>query len=138
MTSQETPQKRYSLFVLAVLLLVFAGAAFVLASGSFAIRSLGLVAILISVWLVRASNVRSRPGVELAGTGATGDRTSKRLGLVIWAVGAGSLLAAGASYYYLRNDALNGYHQVLPVYVFAGVGVACAVIWGYMAVKLLQ
>lgn len=138
MTSQEAPQKRYSLFVLAVLLLVFAGAAFVMASTSLAIRSLGLAAILVSVWLFRVSNVRGRTGNGVAGVEGTRATASKRLGVFVWVAGVGSLLAAVASHIYLRNDALNGYHQVLPVYVFASVGLACAVIWGYMAVKLLQ
>jgi hypothetical protein len=138
MTSQESPQKRYSLFGLAVLLLLFAGATFVMASTSFAIHSLGVVAILVSVWLVRVSKVRGRPGNRVAGIEGTKGTTSKRLGVFVWAAGAGSLLAEVASYIYLRNDTLNGYHQVLPVYIFAGVGLACALIWGYIALKLLQ
>ena len=124
--------------VLAVLLLAFACAMFIVASNSFTMRSLGIVAILVSVWLVRVSNVHSRPSPGLAGDEGTSTRTSKRLGRVEWVVGPLSLLAAGASYLYLRNDALNGYQQVLPVYVFAGVGLVCTVIWGYLAVKLLR
>jgi hypothetical protein len=136
MMSEKILQKRYSLFVLAVLLLMLAFAAFVLASNSFAIRSLAIVALLLSVWLVRVSNVHRRSNPERSG--GTGAAMVRRIGPRAWAVGAGCLLAAVIAYLYLRKDALNGYHQVLPVYVFAGVGLVCAVVWGYIAAKLLH
>lgn len=138
MTSQGVPQKRYNLLALAVLLLALACALFVTAPNSFMMRSLGLVAILVSVWLVRVSNVHSQASNGSKGDEETGSATGKRLGGVDWIVGVTSLLAAGAAYLYLRNDALTGYHQILPVYVFAGVGVVCMVVWGYLAVKLLR
>jgi hypothetical protein len=136
MMSENLPQKRYSVFVLAILLLLFACVAFILESSSFGIRSLGLAAILVSVWLVRVSNIHRRSN-RVSG-GAANVKTGKNIGTIWWIAGVGCLLAAGAAYFYLYSDALNGYHQVLPVYVFAGVGLACAVVWGYIAVKLLQ
>ena len=137
MMDEKMLKKRYGLFALAVLLLAFACAAFVLAPNNFAIRLLGIAAIVVSVWLVRRSGIHTQSR-GLVSSGGTTARAGSRLGIVGWAAGVGSLLAAGASYFYLRNDALHGYHQVSPVYVFAGVGLACAVIWGYIAVKLLQ
>lgn len=136
MTSEIRPQKKYSLFVLAILLLALACVAFVFASNDFGIRALGLVAILASGWLIRISNVHRSSNSGNSGSARV--TKSKRIGSIWWAAGAGCLLAAGGSYLYLRNDALNGYHQVLPVFVFAGVGLACAVVWGYIAVRILQ
>jgi hypothetical protein len=132
------PEKKYSLFGLAVLLLAFACVTFILAFNNLALRSAGLLAILASVSLVRASNVHRRPGLEMANRPGMSIGTVKRLGCGDWTIGILSVLAAGASYLYLRNDALNGYHQVFPVYVFAAVGVVCMVVWGYLAVKLLR
>lgn len=80
MTSDEKPQKRYSLFVLAILLLAFAGVAFVFAPHSFAVRTLVLGAIMISGWLVRVSNVRQ--GSNRQGGQTTTATTSKRVGVL--------------------------------------------------------
>lgn len=127
-----------SRFLLAVLLLVFACATFVLAADDFEVRLAALMAVLLGVWLIRSSNVHDRPDPELENGGGMSPGTRKRLGRTGWTVGVVSLLAAGVSYFYLQSDAHNGYHQVLAVYVFAGVGLACTVIWGYLAVKLLR
>lgn len=134
MISENMPHKRYSLFVLAVLLFVIACGAFVLAPNNFGIRASGIVALLISVWLVRVSNVHRQQSLR----SGTNVESGKGIGPIWWAAGLGCLLAAGGAYLYLSRDALNGYHQVLPVYIFTVVGLACAVVWGCIAVKLLQ
>jgi len=36
----------------------------------------------------------------------------------------------------LYMDALRGYHETWPVYLFASVGVVCAVVWSYLAARL--
>lgn len=126
-----SPWKKYGFRFVAVFLIVAGGAAFLIAPNSFAIRSLGVAGILAGAWLIRVAGRGDT--ANGAGTG-----TSRRLGLGASAAGAGSLVAAGASYLLLRHDALSGYHQLLPVFLFASVGLACAVIWGYIAVKLLQ
>jgi hypothetical protein len=55
-----------------------------------------------------------------------------------WAVGIGLVPAVAVSYLYLYRDAVHGGHEVLPVYVFAGVALACAVVWPYIATKILR
>ena len=55
----------------------------------------------------------------------------------MWTVGVALLLLAGASFFYLYQDALHGYQEALPVYVFAGVGLACALVWSYLVSKVL-
>ncbi|MFZ1974392.1 MAG: hypothetical protein WAU89_16225 [Candidatus Acidiferrales bacterium] len=41
------------------------------------------------------------------------------------------------SYLYLYHDAIHGYHEALPVYVFAGVGLACTIVWAYLVAKMV-
>ena len=138
MVFRKTAKKRYGPFVLAILLLVFACTSFVLQFNNFAMCALGLVAILVSVWLVRVSKVHTRSSTGLETGGGNSAGTSKRLQLIRSAVGVASLLAMGASYLYLYNDAVDGYHRTFPVYVFGGTWLAGAVIWGYLAVRILS
>lgn len=56
-TAQTATRKRYSLLVLAMLLLLLAGAALFLGSHNIAIRALGSLGCLVSVYLVRISKV---------------------------------------------------------------------------------
>jgi hypothetical protein len=53
------------------------------------------------------------------------------------AVGIVLLMAVGFSFHYLYRDALDGYHEVAPVYVFASVGIACTAVWAYAIAKIL-
>jgi hypothetical protein len=49
------------------------------------------------------------------------------------------LLAAwGFSFLYLYRDAVHGYQQILPVYLFAGFGLGCAVLWPYLISKAVS
>jgi hypothetical protein len=133
--SQGAPQKRYGLFSLAILLLLLGGASLFLGSRTFVIRSLGALACIASVYLIRMSNVRARPFSVVSGQIAGSTRLPGRL---TWSIGAVSLLLAGASFLYLYNDALHGYQEVLPVYVFAGTALACALVWSYLVSRFFQ
>ena len=129
---ENVPQKRYGLFILAIFLLLSAGAAFYLASDSLAIRSLAAVAGIASVYLVRISHVHTED------SGARVDFTaSERPGRLMLFVGIALLVLAGVSYWLMHIDALHGGHTGWPAYMFAGVAVACAVVWGYIITKLV-
>jgi hypothetical protein len=132
------PQKRYWLFVLAVLVLLAGGAALFMGPKNFGIWSLGLGACIVSVYLMRVSNVHSRSVSVATGSEGTGPKAKKGRGRLIWIIGAALLPVAGASFLYLYQDALHGYHQTLPVYVFAGVAALCAVVWPYLVSRVLH
>jgi hypothetical protein len=134
MMSQKIPQtqKRYSLFVLAILLLLLGGAALSIGPKYSAIRSFAGVAFIVAVYLIRVSNVHTRSTLAVSSNPA-----SNRPGRLMWIVGFALLVVLGISFLYLYKDALDGYHEVLPVYLFAGVGIACAGVWGYIASKLV-
>lgn len=128
--SEKTPRKSYSLFALAILLLMSGGVALFIGSGHLAIRSFGLVACIASVYLVRISNIHARPALP-------DSRATELPGRLIWIIGVASLVLLGASFLYLYSDALHGYHEILPVYVFAGAGIACAIVWSYLASRIV-
>jgi hypothetical protein len=125
-------QKRYSLFVLAVFLLLLGGAALWVGSHNFTIRSLGLAAVMASAYLFRTSNVHTRSTLAV-----TSDQATRGPGYLMWIVGFALLLLAGVSYLLLYDDSLHGSHTVWPVYLFAGVGIACVGVWGAIAAKLV-
>jgi len=129
---ENVPQRRYGLFILAIFLLLLAGVAFYVGSDSFTIRSLAAVALIASVLLVRASHVHTTD------SGARADFTAgERPGPMIWFVGIALVGLAGVSYWLMHIDALHGGHTGWPAYMFAGVAVACAGVWGYIVTKLL-
>ena len=130
--SQKIPQKKYSLFVLAVLLLLLGGVAVAVGSQSFMIRSLGLSAVIVSLYLVRISNVHTRSVLV-----ATNDPATNRPGYLTWIFGFGLLLLLGISYLLMYIDAFHGGQAVWPLYLFAGVVIASAGVWGYIASKFV-
>jgi len=134
--SQNAAWKRYSLFVLAILLLLLGGVCLYFGSHNYPIRALGLVAIIASTYLVRISHVHDRS----SSTDATGQGTdlnmAKGPGRPLWIVSLALIPSLGAAFFLLHIDFVNGGHQAWPADVFAGVVLACAIVWGYLAAKL--
>jgi hypothetical protein len=130
-SSQNVRRKRYGLFVLSILLLLLGGVGIYPGTHNYLIRVLGLASLMASVYLVRISGVHhvsSLPKVNSVEYGSP-----SRL---LWILSLALVPLLGASGYLLHTDAVNGGHQVWPVYVFAGVGLLCAGVWGCLAVKL--
>lgn len=131
MMAAKMPQKRYGLYVLAVLLFLL-GAPFLVGSHNFTIKLIGFAAFMAAMYLIRISNVRARSAIAV-----TSDQASTRPGYLAWIVGFAMLLLAGVSYLLLHIDALHRGHTVWPVYLFAGAALGCAGVWGYIASKLV-
>jgi|HubBroStandDraft_6_1064221.scaffolds.fasta_scaffold343955_2 hypothetical protein len=136
--SQTAPQKRHGLYSLAILFLVLGCAGVIAGYRSFAIRSLGLVALMVSAYFVRISKVHASPAPAIRSDLEADSKGEKGPGRLAWAVGIALVPAAGMSYLYLYNDAIHGYHAALPVYVFAGVGLTCAIVWAYLVAKMVS
>lgn len=136
---KDGPQrKRYGLFIFAVLLLTADGVGLILGLHNGMVRSLGVIAGMISVYLVRASNVHSRAASFVANEQGAGFTSAKGPGRLAWTVAVASVPLLAVSYLYLQNDARHGGHDVMPVYLFAGVWVVIAVVWGYIAASLFS
>ena len=135
-TSQNVVRKRYGLFALAILLLLFGGVGIYLGSHNYPIRVLSLVAIMASAYLVRISHVHERSGLPEASLRGKDLKTAKGPGRPLWIVSLALVPLLGASFFLLRYDAVNGGHEAWPADVFAGVVIACAIVWGYLAAKI--
>ncbi len=143
MKSQRGPQKRHVLFILAILLLLLGGMGVFLGLHNFAIRAAGLVCIMLSVYVVRISNspsLRTLGDATGQGTDASPANaiTRRRPSRPIRTVGVVLLLLVGGSSLYLYLDARQGYHEVLPVYLFAAAALACALVWSYILASRLR
>ena len=135
---KQVPSKRNNtIFTLAVLLLVLGGAAFYVGSNDRVIRSLGAIACVVSVYLIRKSRGQS----QYASADTTGQQadseTAGRPGRLMWALGVLSLILIGVSCFLLRSDAAHGYHQIWPVYLFFGTIVVCGLFLSYLVAKMM-
>jgi hypothetical protein len=135
--SAKVPRKRNGLYSLAIVLLVLAGVAGIMGLHNPMIRSLGGAGVLASLYLLRRSRASWLPPSYVPID--QNDKSDAGMGLerIMRIVGIALIPLLGVSFFYLHQDALHGYHEVLPVYVFAGVGLACALVWSYLVSKSL-
>jgi len=133
----EPSKRKYGLFISAIFLLLLGGVAFVMGSNNVAIRSMGMLAFLISAYCVRASNIYIRSGHVTATTPQTRSKLPTRPRRSIWIVSIILLPLLGLSFAWLYSDAVHGYHQIWPVYTFAGIVIICALCWSYLVARLL-
>ncbi len=131
-------RKRYGIFALAVVLFL-SGVVLLVGGNNLLIRSFSGLMFVISVYLLKISNVHDRAGViAVSGNEKYPEETTNHPSPVMWTVGIGALVVAVGAFLFLYRDALEGYQEIWPVYAFAGVGLVCALIWGYLMAKLIQ
>ena len=117
--------------MLAILLLIFAIIAIFLgAYQSWILPFAGLLG-LGSVYLFKLSNIQSHQD-------SARRETSKRPSLLLLSLSGALLVGLAVSAFYLYRDAIHGYHNVQPVYAFAGVAAACILVWSYLLTRILK
>jgi len=89
-----------------------------------------------SVGVVRLARAPGQTGLPAKGSQGPGFPMRDGPGRLLWVVSAALVPVALGALLLLYMDALKGYHQIWPVYAFASVGVACAVVWSCLAAKL--
>ena len=127
--------KLYALRVLALVLMLFAVASFMLGPHDFALRALALLAMFLGLWIVRRSDVSLRrargeviPNASFEGSFA---KQVYRVGPLAWTLTGLSLAACLACYFLMYRDQLQGGTEVWPVYAFFVVAVALTLTAGY-------
>lgn len=108
---------------------------------SFVVLTASLSMILIALYFSRRAQDKASEGspvIRRLGTkaDAAGPSVLRRAGLMLWILSAQSVLAVGVAYFLMYRDGLGGYHQVWPVYVFAGAVVVAAGVVGSLVAKL--
>lgn len=134
----EVRQRFYALRASAAALIVFAVMAFLLRANKFWVESLGFLAILVSIWLVRRSNeyVRRARG-QVSAKWSPAER-ARQIGVLLWTLAGASLVVCGVFYVVMYLDALHGGKEGWPAYAFAGSAVALAITTGAIAAKLFR
>jgi hypothetical protein len=128
-------QKRYRT-VLAIALILASGAAIFIGWNDFVIRSFGVLGCMASAYFFRTSRVKGRSDEAVENGIGTSHGTTGGPSRLLWVLSGVCALAIVGSFAYLYKDALDGYHEVLPVYVFSGTAVAGTLVWSYLAAKL--
>jgi hypothetical protein len=133
--SMTTPQKnplQYGLLSMAVLAAI-GGGVIAFTASSFTIQTIGLILLPIGVSLGRFARSND-PINQIAARSAAPNRP----GPILWTVAIASALATVIALHYLYQDAIRGYHQVLPVYAFAAVALICGSVWAALLARLVQ
>ena len=132
--SLNAPNKRrHGLFALAILLLLLAVPAFIVGWNNTPLRTLSMMLLVFSVYCVRLS----RSDSATIANRQTGQYLGTRPSQAIWIASITLLLVLGMSSVFLYRSAVQGYHEGWPVYLFAGVAMACALVWGYLVSLLV-
>jgi hypothetical protein len=97
------------------------------------IRSLGLAALFASMYFVRKSRARGRSDFPLATTRDTGVTKAPGTRRRLWMLSLTMVPLLGVALLLMYIDSANGGREVWPAYVFAGVAIVCAGVWGSLA-----
>lgn len=125
---------RYSLFGVGVMLLVAAAVFLYIGRSRFEVRAVGLVALVLSAYAFRKSNLSVMPRAVNENPGTDGK--SGRPSAIMWVVGVGLIALTGIAYALMYQDALDGYKNAIPAYFFAGAALTAAAFWGYLISRI--
>jgi hypothetical protein len=135
-TSQNVDRKRYGLFAGAIFLLLLGGVGIYVGPHNYPIRVLGSAAVLASVYLARISQVRGRSDLPDLSVRPKNLKTSKGPGRVLWIISLALVPLLAAAGFLLHIDVANGGNETWPVDAFAGIALACTIVWSYLAAKI--
>jgi hypothetical protein len=121
---QKAPTRRYGLIILAILMLLFAAVALYMGTHNFAIRSLGLVAVIASVYLVRMSRVHRPSPAGVTSGQLTDSKATKIPGRLVWTLGLAFLLVPVVSFLYSHH-------------VDASTILTWVIVWGFLVLGIL-
>ena len=128
---------RYCLFCIGVILLAAGGVLLYVGGSRFEIRALGLFACMLGVYLMRKSGLSVSRMRRVGDEQMSADIQSQRPSAQMWLIGVGLIGLVGVAYALLYKDAVGGYQDVVPVYLFTGSILAAAGFWGYLIAKIL-
>jgi hypothetical protein len=124
--------KRTLFLLTQLVLLAVAAICLYYAHDNFTIRSIGLLAIFVSVALVRRS--RALP----ASSEVRAMQSAWALKPWHWVVGLALAVSVAVTLVWLFQDATTGYKDVAPVYAFAVAGLVCAGWWAGLIARWLN
>lgn len=134
----QVRRKFYTLRALALVLMVFAGAIFVLRPHNFGAQLLIALAIFAAVSIVRYSNASVwRARSQMVGEWSLAT-AAKRVGRLAWSLTAVSLIACGVCVFIVYLDALHGGKEVWPAYALFVAVLALVVTSMYVVMRVFR
>ena len=125
-------------YVLTVLLGASGSVVFLCAPRYSMLKTLGMALVALSAYLFKVSRDQRTPQDKSQVTGhpsTAAPSRSRGLVLLLRAMALVAVFAVALSYVFLRNDALEGGHQVWPAYAFTASIIFGAVVWSYLLAK---
>lgn len=89
-------------------------------------------------FLVKRAGAYRRSNLAAASGGSTAIEPDKRLDARLLVLGILFLLATAGSGVFLYGDFLTGGNEVWPVYLFAGLGLVCGLIWSALVARWMS
>jgi hypothetical protein len=134
---QGAARKRYGLLVLSILLLLLGGVGVYLGSHNYPIRTLGLMGVMAGAYIFRISHVNDRSGsLEVSGRRPDLEKPNGP-GRLLWIISLALVPLLGTALFLLHVDEVNGGHEAWPADLFAAIGLAAAIVWGYLVAKII-
>jgi hypothetical protein len=129
-------RRNRGLFVIGIALLLSGGLGIYVGSHNYPVRALGVVSVMVSAYVLRISRFPNRSGSAEASGRQSDLKIGEGAGRLLWTISLGLVPLLGAALFLLHRDAANGGHEAWPADVFAGIALACAIVWGYLMAKI--
>ncbi len=137
-TPQNAQRKRKALFILACIAILFGGSLLYAGTDNPVLRVLGLVFLMGAVVLIRVANAQNRTIPSTAFGQANSGNSPSVMRRALWIVSLSLVPAIFVARLLLQLDSEHGGHEVWPVYLFAGVGLVCAVVWSLLVASIFS
>jgi hypothetical protein len=118
-------------------LLIFGGILFVAFIDEGLVRSIGVAMVVASAFVFKYYRGRFTPEATSIRYPASGKIERKEVTPTAWLLGVATILLSVFTFMLLYKDAVDGYHQPGPVYLFVGAILFCSVVWGRIVSRLL-
>jgi hypothetical protein len=124
------------LFVLGLVTLLSGGVVAASRFDNFKYWSLGFLACVVGLWLMRISKSQGLSGGRQIYQESANPAKLERPRVLVWMLGGASVFALVLSFFLLRLDAQEGGHWTWPLYAVLISTLASAVTWGYIFAKM--
>jgi predicted membrane channel-forming protein YqfA (hemolysin III family) len=129
--------KRYGLYSLGMVILLSGVLAISLAANDFLLLFGGIIACLVGVRLIHASQVPSSKNPNFNRPPESNSWGSGRNRL-LQTIGIALVPALGLSLFFLFEDVVRGHRHSWHLYVFIGTMTVCTAVWAYLMSKSLK
>lgn len=102
------------------------------------IQALAFALFVASAYLVRKSRVRDRTQQSEAIMQGPDFKPAGGPGRLAWGLSLSMVPLLAISYFLMYEDALHGGKTGWPAFLFAGVIIACCIVWGYLVAQILN